>query len=110
MKLTELSPRRISPCMFIFLCPHCREIWLACTTAPFMFKHQRELFEKEFGDDWPNKIVPANPDFAWTVTAWDITDAYIPEDEVFGSVSVTPSIDASLSGHWHGFITNGEIR
>jgi hypothetical protein len=75
-----------------------------------MFKHQRELFEKEFGDDWPNKIVPANPDFAWTVTAWDITDAYIPEDEVFGSVSVTPSIDASLSGHWHGFITNGEIR
>jgi len=25
-------------------------------------------------------------------------------------LTVTPSIDASASGHWHGRITNGEIR
>ena len=27
-----------------------------------------------------------------------------------GGLTVTPSIDASASGHWHGRITNGEIR
>jgi len=112
VKLTDLKPRRIHPCMFIFLCPHCREIWLACTTVPFMFKHQRELFEKEFGDDWPFKVVPANPDFAWTVSSWwnSQTPNEIAEEEIFMSLSVTPSIDASASGHWHGFITQGEIK
>jgi hypothetical protein len=28
----------------------------------------------------------------------------------FGDITLTPSIDASNSGHWHGFITAGEIR
>ena len=28
----------------------------------------------------------------------------------FETLSLTPSIDASKSGHWHGFITNGEAR
>jgi hypothetical protein len=30
--------------------------------------------------------------------------------ENFETLSVTPSIDASSSGHWHGFIVSGEIR
>jgi hypothetical protein len=30
--------------------------------------------------------------------------------ETFETLSVTPSVDASNSGHWHGYITNGEIR
>ncbi len=29
---------------------------------------------------------------------------------IFETMTITPSIDASASGHWHGFITNGEIR
>jgi len=28
----------------------------------------------------------------------------------FGAISVTPSLDASASGHWHGMITNGECK
>lgn len=32
------------------------------------------------------------------------------EGEFFGTLTLTPSIDASKHGHWHGFITNGEIR
>lgn len=28
----------------------------------------------------------------------------------FETLTLAPSIDASESGHWHGFITNGEIR
>ena len=28
----------------------------------------------------------------------------------FATMTITPSIDASASGNWHGFIVNGEIR
>jgi hypothetical protein len=28
----------------------------------------------------------------------------------FETLSVTPSIDASATGHWHGWITDGEIK
>lgn len=28
----------------------------------------------------------------------------------FENLTLTPSVDASSSGHWHGFITNGEIK
>ena len=28
----------------------------------------------------------------------------------FSDMSITPSIDASISGHWHGFITGGEVK
>ncbi len=28
----------------------------------------------------------------------------------FETLTLTPSIDASGDGHWHGFITNGEIK
>lgn len=29
--------------------------------------------------------------------------------DTFETLTLTPSIDASASGHWHGFITNGEV-
>lgn len=28
----------------------------------------------------------------------------------YETMTLSPSIDASASGHWHGFISNGEIR
>lgn len=28
----------------------------------------------------------------------------------FEDLTLTPSIDASAHGHWHGYLTNGEIR
>lgn len=30
--------------------------------------------------------------------------------ETFEDMTLTPSIDASASGHWHGFITRGDIK
>ena len=30
--------------------------------------------------------------------------------DTFETLTLTPSIDASKSGHWHGFITQGEIK
>jgi hypothetical protein len=32
-----------------------------------------------------------------------------PADADFASLTVTPSLDGSAGGLWHGFITNGEI-
>lgn len=30
--------------------------------------------------------------------------------ETFDTLTIAPSIDASASGHWHGFIRNGNIE
>lgn len=30
------------------------------------------------------------------------------EGETFETMTITPSVDASASGHWHGFVRNGE--
>ncbi len=30
--------------------------------------------------------------------------------ETFEQMTLSPSVDASASGHWHGYITKGEIR
>jgi hypothetical protein len=32
------------------------------------------------------------------------------EGETFETLTLTPSVDVSKYGHWHGFITAGEIR
>ena len=67
---------------------------------------QEELYEKYIGPDWNQVVVPAKVDFAWTLTYSRPLqhNAAFPTD-----MTVTPSIDASKSGHWHGHITNGEI-
>lgn len=37
-------------------------------------------------------------------TAWDHSGT------TFDDLTLMPSVDASGFGHWHGFITNGEVR
>lgn len=44
-----------------------------------------------------------NPSCGWTI-AGGIDAA------TFETMTVTPSIDGSAGGLWHGFITNGEIK
>jgi hypothetical protein len=70
------------------------------------FAEQQALFNKEFGEDWNTFVVPMNEGHAWVISGTRPTDpnAAFPDD-----LTVTPSLDASRSGHWHGFITNGEI-
>lgn len=36
---------------------------------------------------------------------WSVVDG-----DSFENISLSPSIDASDAGHWHGYITNGEAR
>jgi hypothetical protein len=99
MKLTDLEPRWLHPNLFIFRCQHCRRDLLSCKNVAMSQREQWQLFEKAIGEDWNALVVPCRDDMAWVISSQD-----------FATMSVTPSLDASASGHWHGFITNGEIR
>jgi hypothetical protein len=83
-----------------FLCPHCHTVRLGIafanppgggvqhsleTTSLMWHVHEARTFD-----------VP--PGFHWH-----------REGEDFETMSLTPSVDASKSGHWHGCITNGEV-
>lgn len=43
--------------------------------------------------------------FAAGETVWAITGG-----TEFADISLSPSIDASKHGHWHGFVRNGEVQ
>jgi hypothetical protein len=103
MKLTELSPRWIHPNVFTFLCPHCKVWWLTCKNVAIGYKEQQALLKQAFGEDSNLLAIQTRDASAWTFTR------NAPDDS-FDHLTVAPSIDASSSGHWHGFITNGEIR
>lgn len=107
MKLTDLEPRWIHHNLFVFRCPHCREVFLSCKNIEMSDQDQYDLYEKEFGEDWNSMVVPCSPATSWSISGsvpTDIRAAFIE------NLTVSPSIDASASGHWHGHITNGEIR
>ncbi len=98
VKLTELEPRFIHPNLFVFKCPHCQKVWLTCKNVAMTRRETWDVLKLGLGDDWNELVVPPRPETAWS---WK---------GEFGNMTVTPSIDASPSGHWHGHITDGEIR
>lgn len=113
MRLLELDPRWLvvdgRRFGFVFKCPHCQKDWLSCFFVPMphisgedYHDCQYALFATALPDAVCHEIVPCRRDSAW--------QAEPPADEAtFDNLSVTPSLDASASGHWHGFITNGQI-
>jgi hypothetical protein len=73
-----------------FDCPHCKQIRLG-----ILFHHKgREAIE----DAEINSHIPVH-NYVWTIDTDD-----------FSKMTVSPSVDASKVGHWHGFITGGEIK
>jgi hypothetical protein len=100
VKLTELEPRWLSPDVFSFKCPHCQKTTLLCKRILLSFNEQVTLVNPapEDPEDWPICFVPMKAEACWSIVG------------DFASMTVTPSIDASASGHWHGHITDGEIR
>ncbi len=106
MRLVDLEPRWLTPNLFIFKCPHCvrvggekRVAWLSCKDVAMPTDEQWNLFEEqakaEGGGYW---VTPSRGEFAWNFSTRD-----------FATITVTPSIDASPSGCWHGFIQNGVV-
>lgn len=112
MRLTELEPRWIADRGMpegtkqgvSFLCPHCRVERLAVFFTPTIcgappvditaFHHaQLRDDEPHLGDEHVGRIL-------WTRSAGD----------TFETLTLTPSIDASRWGCWHGYITDGAVR
>jgi hypothetical protein len=99
VKLTELNPRwyvlhqggpRVG---MTFDCPHCRIERLGVA-----FHHAgREIMEDAelhtHGHNGPIWMISGDSD-----------------GTTFETLSLSPSVDASNTGHWHGFITAGEIK
>ena len=95
MKLLDLAPRWFTDNSnggivgLTFECPHCRQerisVLFHATGHPAIKSAE------------PNTIIGT------CKTVWNLSGTS------FDDISITPSIDASRVGHWHGFITNGEI-
>jgi len=70
-----------------FECPHCLR-----TRLGVVFHHRgHEAIEDDY-------IRAHTPDNIWAL-----------DGDGFEDLSLSPSVDASKVGHWHGFITAGEI-
>jgi hypothetical protein len=96
MKLTDLNPRwfvletggqRVG---LTFECPHCRAQRLGV-----VFHHAGH----EAIDDTYIRAHSPTTNHIWAATG-----------ETFEALTLSPSVDASASGHWHGFIMSGEIK
>ncbi len=113
MKLTELDPRWLvvdgKRLGMVFKCPHCQKDWLSCFFVPMphiagqdLHDCQYALFATVLPDVDTHEIVPCRRGFAWSSTP-------PPDQATFENISITPSLDASASGHWHGHVTDGAI-
>ena len=95
MKLAELAPHWVvleqnGKCVGLsFECPHCRSSRLVV----LFHRSGREAL-----DDAYIRAHSPGTGHIWNMTGNDFDD-----------LSLSPSVDASESGHWHGFITNGEV-
>lgn len=96
MKLIDLKPHWFAVdglrCGLIFDCPHCR------TTRLAVAFHHHALAEIE------NAAILARHGAQDVQHIWDLQG----QDD-FNTLTLSPSIDVSASGHWHGFIIAGNI-
>lgn len=72
-----------------FLCPHC--------LAERLGVHFHYVGRGLIGIHEPSTLHVADG-----TKIWDLTGT------TFDDLSLSPSVDASASGHWHGFVTDGE--
>jgi hypothetical protein len=99
MKLIELEPHWVglSPGHAIgvtFLCPHCRAVRLGVG------------FDVPIGGATLDDFIGARLVFSHA----NFPLGWHREGETFETLTLTPSVDTSQHGHWHGFIANGEIK
>lgn len=95
MRFAELDPHWFvlesggQRCGLTFDCPHCKTTRLAVA-------FHRSGFEAI--DDEYIRAHSQETQHIWTESGAD-----------FESLTLSPSVDASAAGHWHGFVTNGEV-
>jgi len=103
MRLVDLDPRWIAVAGddrvgITFRCPHCPSGERGETTFLGIFFVEPIDPNQHVDIDWPNYMLQHPASRFWHRIG-----------ETFEQLTVTPSVDASQHGHWHGFITNGEV-
>lgn len=130
MKLIDLNPRwfaepgRVGQGV-VFLCPCCINRPILVGRAPSTTnpagptKVELAIAFSNPIDD--GAVFPIKKQKAlWDVLIYNVGDvnhpAIVPpgvhwkrEGDTFETLSISPSVDASASGHWHGFVTAGKI-
>lgn len=130
MKLTELEPKWFAEPGrhgqgVVFLCPHCRGGYLCVPFAnpldggaPFDIGTEQarpihRLWELLYGDlDAPAERGTVRPGAVLPVGSWVVPPGFLwtRTGDTFETLTLSPSVDASRSGCWHGFVQGGEIR
>lgn len=113
MRLLDLEPHWVSAAWcppsaklgVRYLCPCCRQIRLANFLKNPICGNDaidlQRLFEARDCD---------HPDFQkWLADTHIGSTLWQRSGDTFETLTLTPSVDASKFGHWHGFITNGEM-
>jgi hypothetical protein len=96
VKLVELDPRWLAlesggPRVGLsFECPHCRDQRIAV-----LFHHSGV---GAFAEDQYIMAHGGAGKHVWEMSGTDFTN-----------ISLSPSVDASAHGHWHGYVRNGEV-
>lgn len=110
MKLTDLAPRwwgngdgrRLG---VTFLCPCCRRLRIGVAFAnpvdggppsPVVGERMPRVIRDHVH---VSRTFDVPPGCLWQRSGAD-----------FAIMSLMPSVDASKAGHWHGFVSNGEVR
>lgn len=99
MKLIDLEPAWLSQDVFIFKSPSGHGNWITCKRVALSRMEQYKMIYEDNPQFKGTPVVMTVPEMAWSFEGND-----------FNTLTVTPSIDASASGNWHGFISNGEIQ
>jgi hypothetical protein len=103
MKLAELEPRWLEKdgrrvgCTF--RCPTDRRWWQIIPAEPLDRRDQWSLAKAANGDDW--NLQAAGPGVVWQFEGGI-------ENASFDTLTLSPSVDGSRGGLWHGWIRNGE--
>jgi len=114
MRLTDLEPRWFSVggttgiAGISFVCPHCKALGMVNPARLGVRIDHATPHIISVSYDHDITHVPKSEQ-VWQITG----DAPTFDGEIHGgfdSISLTPSVDSSKSGHWHGFVKNGEIK
>lgn len=104
MRLSELEPKWLwqdGRCMgFIFKSPLKRQFYQTCFFLKVPRRVQWDIVKTNIGD-LEGMVQFCNPACGWKCTPM--------KGVTFENISITPSLDGSRGGLWHGYITNGEI-
>lgn len=86
---------------FTFVCPTNPKFRQSCFPDPPQTSEQCDIFDAMHGDHI--MVQPCNSSKHWQIAGGI-------ESASFETMTVTPSLDGSPGGLWHGHITNGEIK